>query len=30
MFAAAVAIHVGPRVERDGFVFCDLDEPAHP
>jgi uncharacterized protein (TIGR00290 family) len=24
MFAEPIAIDVGPRVERDGFVFCDL------
>jgi uncharacterized protein (TIGR00290 family) len=29
MFAEPIAVEVGPRVERDGFVFCDLDEPAN-
>jgi uncharacterized protein (TIGR00290 family) len=29
MFAEPIAVEVGPRVERDGFVFCDLDEPGH-
>jgi diphthamide synthase (EF-2-diphthine--ammonia ligase) len=24
MFAAPIPVDVGPRVERDGFVFCDL------
>jgi len=26
MFAEPVRVRVGARVERDGFVFCDLDE----
>ena len=26
MFAEPIAIRVGDRVERDGFVFCDLED----
>jgi diphthamide synthase (EF-2-diphthine--ammonia ligase) len=33
IFAEALPLHIGPVVERDGFVFCDLIEatiPPHP
>jgi uncharacterized protein (TIGR00290 family) len=29
MFTTPVPVEVGERVTRDGFVFCDLDEPGH-